>query len=125
MKPYEAWLVKADHDLASAYKLIEGDDPLFDTAIYHTQQCAEKALKGYLSYKQQPIQKTHNLALLIEFCSKLDESFVYLLSDAKVLVPYGFTFRYPDFDMEPDKDDVTDAIGKAANILQFIRGKTL
>lgn len=125
MKSYEAWLVKAEHDLASARRLTEGDDPILDTAIYHTQQCAEKALKAYLSFKKQPIVKTHDVEQLVELCTVIDGSFNSLLNDAKVLAPYDTAFRYPDFDMEPDKDDVTDAIEKAANILQFIRGKIL
>jgi hypothetical protein len=37
-----AWLVKAQHDLATARKLSLGPDPLLDTAIYHCQQAAEK-----------------------------------------------------------------------------------
>ena len=47
MKPYESWLIKAYHDLISAKKLAQDEEPVLDTAIYHTQQCAEKALKGY------------------------------------------------------------------------------
>ena len=31
------WLIKAMNDLKSAEKLIEGDEPILDTAIYHTQ----------------------------------------------------------------------------------------
>ena len=34
------WLVKAQHDLATADKLAAGPDPYLDTAIYHTQQAA-------------------------------------------------------------------------------------
>ena len=44
MKPYESWLIKAYHDPAK--KLAQDQEPVLDTAIYHTQQCAEKALKG-------------------------------------------------------------------------------
>ena len=43
------WLLKADHDLAAAEKLSGGDEPLLDTAIYHCQQAAEKALKGFMT----------------------------------------------------------------------------
>ena len=46
----QSWLVKAQHDLASAHRLAEGEDPLLDTAIYHCQQAAEKAIKGFLVY---------------------------------------------------------------------------
>ena len=37
----KGWLIKAKHDLESAYRLSDGDDPLLDTAIYHCQQAAE------------------------------------------------------------------------------------
>lgn len=44
------WLLKADHDLRSARCLMSGDgEPLLDTAVYHCQQAAEKALKAYLT----------------------------------------------------------------------------
>jgi hypothetical protein len=36
MKQHEIWLIKAFSDLKSAKKLLFGDDPLLDTAIYHT-----------------------------------------------------------------------------------------
>jgi len=46
MKQYETWIMKAKNDLKSSKKLMQGEDFVLDTAIYHTQQCAEKALKG-------------------------------------------------------------------------------
>ena len=46
------WLTKAQHDLASARVLAESTPPLLDTAIYHCQQAAEKAIKGYLVYQE-------------------------------------------------------------------------
>lgn len=125
MKPYEAWIFKAGNDLKSAKKLMEGTAPVLDTAIYHAQQCAEKALKAYLSYKQQPVQKTHDVELLAELCGSLDEDFKEVLNDAKVLTPYNTAFRYPDIVLEPDMADVADAIEKAERILAFVRRKIL
>ena len=46
----QQWLMKAKHDLKTAIKVTAGNDPIYDTAIYHCQQCAEKSLKGYLSF---------------------------------------------------------------------------
>jgi HEPN domain-containing protein len=42
------WFIKAKHDLLAAQKL--SDDPAVyaDVAIYHCQQSAEKAIKGFL-----------------------------------------------------------------------------
>lgn len=121
MRPHEAWLLKAENDLKSANKLMEGGDPILDTAIYHAQQCAEKALKAYLAYKQQPIQKTHDVELLAELCGDLDDSFTEIIDDAKRLSPYNTAFRYPDIVMEPDKEDVQEAIEKAARVLSFVK----
>lgn len=125
MKSYEAWLVKAEHDLASAQRLSEGDAPILDTAIYHTQQCAEKALKAYLSFMKRPVEKTHDVEHLVGLCADLDESFNNLLYDAKVLTPYDTAFRYPDFDMEPEKEDVLEAIEKATKVFAFVKDRII
>ena len=75
MKPHEAWLFKAENDLKSAKKLMEGGSAVPDTAIYHAQQCAEKTLKAYLAFKEKPVQWTHDVEYLVELCSEIDESF--------------------------------------------------
>lgn len=123
MKPHEAWLKKAEHDLRSAKQLIHNEAPILDTAIYHTQQCAEKALKAYLAYKQQPSQKMHDVELLVEQCFALDSSFEALYAPAETLNPYDTAYRYPDDDMEPEKMDVLDAIRKAETIFEFVKNK--
>jgi len=52
MKQHNEWLSKAQNDLRSAKKLISDEDPIYDTAIYHAQQCAEKSLKAFLIKNQ-------------------------------------------------------------------------
>lgn len=121
MKSHEAWVIKAENDLKSAIKLMEGDAPILDTAIYHAQQCAEKALKSYLSYKRQPLQKTHDVELLVELCMDLEGRFKELLDDAKKLSPYNTAFRYPDIVLEPEKEDVLAAIEMAKKVLHFVK----
>ena len=37
------WLAKAERDLASALRLLDGEPPFLDTAVYHCQQAAEAA----------------------------------------------------------------------------------
>ena len=123
MMGYEAWLYKANNDLKSALKLLEGDDPIMDTAIYHTQQCAEKALKGYLAFKKQPIKKSHDIELLVEICSAIDNEFEKLYDYSENLTPYATAFRYPDIYLEPDYDEVYEAIGMARKILGFVERK--
>ena len=59
------WLTIAYHDLAAAKKLSTGSDPYFDVAVYHCQQAAEKAVKGFLVFHDQPFEKTHDIGVLI------------------------------------------------------------
>jgi len=123
MTSVEAWIYKSKNDLKSALKLLEGDDPIMDTAIYHTQQCAEKALKGYLAFKLQPLKKTHDIELLVETCSLLDNDFEALYDYSENLTPYATAFRYPDVYLEPDYDEVYEAIDMARKILEFVEEK--
>jgi len=123
MTSTQAWIYKAKNDLKSAQKLLAGDDPIMDTAIYHTQQCAEKALKGYLAFRNQPLKKTHDIELLVEFCSKIDSDFEKLYDCSENLTPYATAFRYPDIYLEPDYDEVYEAIDMAREILEFVEKK--
>lgn len=119
MTPHEEWLYKSANDLKAAKKLSEGD-PVLDAAIYHTHQCAEKAFKAYLSFRDQPIQKTHNLLTLLEYCTRLDESFSTLMQAAIAINPYATFFRYPDEVLIPDLEDVFEAIQFAETIERFV-----
>lgn len=120
MSLYKEWLIKAKRDLESAKKLMEGENPLADTAIYHTQQCAEKSLKAYLIYKNENLLKTHNLRLLVEECIDINNEFIQLLEPAVSLTPFSTMFRYPGPVEIPDNEDVTEAIDRAELIYEFV-----
>jgi hypothetical protein len=60
----EAWLKKAKHDLAAAKKIASGDTTYLDTAMYHCQQAAEKAIKAFLTAYDVRFDKTHDIRLL-------------------------------------------------------------
>ena len=74
----EQWLYKAEEDLGSAIYLLKGN--FYGTAIYHTQQAAEKAFKSYCVYICIPIPRTHNLDMLCQLCQSVDADFenIYL-----------------------------------------------
>ena len=128
---YEAWLFKAQNDLSTAELAIRQVDPITDTAIYHTQQCAEKALKGFLAYHRAAIPKIHNLVELVERCTAIDSAVESLLSDADDLTPLGTEFRYPDdcdgindiSQLFPTVEKVEAAIVQAKRILDFVKSK--
>ncbi len=123
MEIYKDWLLKAQRDLDSANALLEKD--YYDTAIYHTQQCAEKALKGYCVYRLQPLIKTHDLEKILKICIGLDESFLQLDLLATSLNGLDVRFRYPDIEFEPDKSEVIAAVEWADEILDFVTDKCI
>ena len=127
---HKAWILKAENDLRTAGIVIRQDDPITDTAIYHTQQCAEKALKGWLAFNRAEIEKTHNLVDLVAQCAVFDSDFESLSLDADALTPKATEFRYPDADgieditqLFPEVEVVEEAITKAKRILDFVKAK--
>ncbi len=117
----ENWLRKALHDLKSAQKLADATDPYYDTAIYHCQQAAEKAIKGFLAYHDQEIAKTHDVEVLLSEAGKLNNSFAAYLNEATLLSPYATAYRYPEDQWnEPDLDEVTEAISAAQTLYNFV-----
>jgi HEPN domain-containing protein len=84
MPSYKGWFYKAKSDLHLAEKGVKDDDLTLDTAIFHTQQCAEKTLKGFLAYHSKPLEKTHDLLKLLESCCLIDSEFGNLSLDVAV-----------------------------------------
>lgn len=124
MPSHKSWIRKAKSDLHLAEKGIKEDDLTLDTAIYHTQQCAEKALKGFLAFHEYPLTKTHDLLKLLEICRTFDSDFNNLSVDAAILTPFATEFRYPvDEEIAIERKVVLDAIERAKKILEFVGDK--
>lgn len=92
------WLKKAQRDLTAAQKLAA---ELPDIAIYHCQQGAEKALKGFLILHDKDPGDTHNINTLVKEASAFEPEFVTLLKEAGYLSQYNQAYRYP---MESTED---------------------
>ena len=69
------WLIKAQHDLAAARKLAADPDPYLDVAVYHCQQAAEKAVKGFLAFHDQPFERTHDVEVLVALAVRYEAGF--------------------------------------------------
>ena len=123
MKLHDEWLLKAQHDLKSSELLFKGDKDLLDISVYHTQQCAEKSLKAFLAYKEQALEKTHNLVFLVQLCAGIDIDFETIQEDAIYLNPYSTMFRYPEGDLMPTKDETSKALKLANKIFIFVNDK--
>lgn len=117
------WLDKASIDLVSARRLATGPEPLFDTAIFHCQQAAEKALKGWLVFNDRRFDKTHDLRLLVSYAISIDPDFVTLQDAAERLTPYATAYRYPGDYLSPDVEEFDQAYADAAAFLSLVMGK--
>lgn len=114
------WLVKAHNDLLLARRAAEVEPPLFDGAVYHCQQAAEKALKAFLAFHEQPLMRTHNLPELLGHCMEIYPDLSTLREAAIVLNPYATQFRYPGDAIAPPQDAVSQALRLAGEVLETI-----
>ena len=118
----KSWLTKAHRDLGSSKALMDQTPPYLDTAIYHCQQAAEKALKAFLTFHNILFDKTHNLSSLLDLCEQVDSDFQNYYEAAATLTPYATAFRYPSefFEEEPDEEQVREALKFSEQILNFV-----
>jgi HEPN domain-containing protein len=114
------WLIKSARDLLCARELAEATTPLLDSAVYHCQQAAEKAVKGYLIYTNTRFEKTHDVELLTSQAAGIEPDFINYLSAARLLTPYAIEFRYPGDFLEPETDEFNEALEAAIVLLKFV-----
>lgn len=116
------WLEKAFGDLLASKKLSD-DERTLDCAIFHTHQCAEKALKAFVVFVQQPIPKTHDLGFLLTYCAKHDYEFSFLDEECKKLNPYAQDARYPNDHFRVDMPAAQRAIEMAERVFVLVKTK--
>lgn len=115
-----AWLRTALQDLQSAEWLLARPDPLCSAAGFHCQQAGEKALRAYLTWRDEPFQRTHSLVALIAMCLPFDASFNTLRSAATRLTPYAVALRYPGNLPELTEAEAQEALTFAREIWDFV-----
>lgn len=118
-----SWLQKASHDLQTARRVIEREPPITDTAVYHCQQAAEKALKAVIIHYEQPVFKTHDLMALTTHCANIDPDFQDWIDAAAILTPYATHYRYPCSEPDPDLAETIEAIDLATALVGFVQHK--
>lgn len=116
------WLTRASHDLQAARILAATAEPLLDTAIYHCQQAAEKAVKGWLQSQDDPFPKTHDIEDLAARAAKLNGGFNQFAKAAAILTPYVSAFRYPGGSDEPvpTREEFDEALKHPQDIYDFV-----
>lgn len=114
------WLLKAQRDLTAAQKL---GTELPDIAIYHCQQGAEKALKGFLILHDKDPGDTHNINTLVKEASAFRPEWKATLKEAGYLSQYNQTYRYPreaTDDFNPSPGELKKAFRIAQNVYRNV-----
>jgi len=119
----QEWFRYSQNDLISACHLFQDLHPKqSEIACYLSQQCAEKALKGYLFFKGIEPPRTHNLIGLCQICMYHDSTFCEILDACADLTPYGVSVRYPN-ELAVDDTITKLTLDKAHAIYDFCNGK--
>lgn len=118
------WIFLADGDLKTAEDELTTEPPITNTVCFHSQQCAEKYLKAYLSLVGQPFGKTHDIPELIELCKRYDNEFDNLYKlNAHRLTRYAVEVRYPDDFYIPSLVEAKQSVEIAKYVKEFVLKK--
>ena len=98
------WLRLAARDIRLAELALGDVPPLAWEALYHAQQAAEKALKGFLVYSGVVYPLTHDVRMLLELCEGIDAELAATLIPAAGLTQFAVRFRYPGED-QPTREE--------------------
>jgi len=120
----ERWLAFAQEDLRMAeLALVE---EIYNQVCFHAQQCAEKAIKGWLEHQGQVPPRTHRMAdLLVLLPSHLMGE---LGDELRLLDRFYIPTRYPDAlpgmlpGGMPGRRDAEEALEMARDALRWLEG---
>jgi HEPN domain-containing protein len=125
MSPHEtlvvetrAWLDRARADLHACVALIAAGLPA--EALFHAQQCAEKAMKAVLTWHQVSFKKTHDLDELKQACLPYAGDATAQLTGVERLSQYAWRFRYPGAAYTPERTEAEEAQKRAGQLLGSI-----
>lgn len=108
-----AWLRLASRDMRAAAHGMKADPPLLGDVVFHCQQGAEKAMRGFLAWHGVEAVETSDLREIGRRCVELDSSLQPLVEQAAPLSDYAWKYRYPldpDEPEEPTADEVHQAM---------------
>lgn len=113
------WFNKENNDLASGNYLLTTPDPSTDIICFHSQQAAEKYLKGFLVFHDVEAPRIHGIEELM--CEKIDSEFSKLYDIGSDLSGYAVEVRYPtEVDNEITLEEAQHALEIAGKFKKFI-----
>jgi len=89
-------------------------------SLFHAQQAAEKSLKAFLIWQEQPFPLTHDLAVLLRLCVSLDPGIATGVEPALDLTQFAARFRYPGEDEIPSIEEARQWVAAAAGVVDCV-----
>lgn len=116
----QKWVDKAEGDWMSLRREREAqENPNYDDACFHAQQCIEKYLKAHLIEADISFPKIHDLVALLELALPIALEWDTLRPAFRQLKNYGVQFRYPGDDA--DAEDAADAFRLCESLRGILR----
>lgn len=117
------WIEFAGEDLKIAELALK--EKLYNQACFHSQQCVEKILKGFIIFKGKIYPKTHKL---VDIISKIGKSPFDNLKDEIVLLDCFYILtRYPNAlpgtlpEVLPSEKDAIESLEIAKRVFEIAK----
>jgi HEPN domain-containing protein len=117
------WLRKVVLDLRAAALDLNTEPPLLEDTLFHAQQAAEKSMKAFLAWYDEPFRKTHDLRVLGQQCVQLDDVLEPVLRKAARLTQYAWKYRYPGNVEPPSMEEARQALELATEVAEAIQSR--
>lgn len=114
------WIMRADDDLRLADIIMSDSEPVYWAAAFHAQQCAEKILKGLLTFHDVRAGKTHDIDNLLKISVSVLDGLEQFKDRAGVLTTYAVDSRYPVPHGNVSKEEAAKAMETARSIFEFV-----
>jgi HEPN domain-containing protein len=118
------WLEHARSDLQLGKVALRTKGVLPEDACFHAQQCAEKALKGLLTYLAIPFPLTHAIEVLLDLLKVNGLVIPVSVDEADELSQYAVQTRYPGVWEPVTKSEALKALERASVVLAWVEAKT-
>lgn len=114
------FLIRANDDLRLSEIIIREPEPVYWAAAFHAQQCAEKALKGLLTFHDIRAGKTHDIEGLLKLSLPVLLGMEQFKERASTLTAYAEDSRYPVQYGDVTRKEAIEAVEIARNIFESI-----
>ena len=120
---YHSWIEFAKNDLLVARELDIEKHFVYRAVLTHSQQALEKYLKAFLLFRDESIQRTHDLLILCKRCEKFDDTFISFNEDLTWVSVQYLQSRYPDDFDDIEEEEANQALRIAMKFEEFILPK--